>query len=84
VNDDNAPQPRALGNKSVSLHSKFSDPNFSQMADTIIISVGGEDGESSIQEDDVEDAAFDVRACRRLFHKLSTALTSHLSFTDSK
>jgi hypothetical protein len=34
------------------------------MADTIIISVDGEDGESGIQEDDFEDAAFDVRASR--------------------
>jgi len=54
------------------------------MANTIIISVDGEDGESGVQEDDFEDAAFDVRASRKLFHKLSTALTSHLSFTDSK
>jgi hypothetical protein len=34
------------------------------MADTIIISVSGEDGESGIQEDEFEDAAFDVRTSR--------------------
>jgi hypothetical protein len=47
------------------------------MADTIIISVDGENGESGIQEDDFEDAAFDVRAPRSLFHKFTRTLTYH-------